>query len=563
MSSRTEHSTTRDGTGSSGVPGEAAARPGGGIDERFDRHLDGLFTYCLSVLCAHEAAVGVVREVLDLATRKQSRAPLDEADRQAWLYALARWVCLRRLTEARGRSDDEAREESAEGRERRRELARLAWPEAAGTSPEQREALELAVRHGLSPLQVAAVIGLEATAARELLAAAACEVERTRVALGVAASGGCPVAARYAGDRRIPLGSALRGELVRHVDECPRCRRTAERAGAAEPWPGTAVTPDALPVLTAPRAEILARAAALPAKHRKGATQLRLDRKGFPMDARERAARRERLRSRAVTSTVVATVVAAPLLALWTSYGGGLPFFDDSADGGRAVSARESEGKGGTGAEPYENAGSAQDAGKPLSATVVDPEGKHRAGASGLAITVRTRGATSLITLRATGRAPLDWRLASDADWVWLSKHAGRLEPDESVTVRAHVVRGRTPGHGWRAEIRVSPVDAVIVLSGSGTRGRSHEKGGGDDRESTAPPTESGPATRPTHSQEPPADPGPSEEPQQPSDPGPSEPPTSQPPEPPETTPPTSGPTSPEEPPAGEPGAEGEQQRRH
>ncbi|WP_432160869.1 RNA polymerase sigma factor [Streptomyces sp. NRRL F-5630] len=562
MSSRTEHSTSRDGTGSSGVPGAAAARPGEAIDERFDGYLDGLFTYCLSVLCAHDAAVGVVGEVLALAARKQSRAPQDEEDRQAWLYALARWVCLRRLTETRGRPEEEAREESAEGRERRRELARLAWPEAAGTSPEQREALELAVRHGLTPLQVASVIGLEASAARELVAAAACEVERTRVALGVAASGGCPVAARYAGDRRIPLGSALRGELVRHVDECPRCRRTAERAGAAEPWPGTAVTPDALPVLTAPRAEILAHATAPQSKRRKDATQLRLDRKGFPMDARERAARRERLRSRAVTTTVVATVVAAPLLALWTSYGGGLPFFDDGPDGGRSVSARDGEGKDGAGAEPYENAGSAQDAGEPLSATVLDPEGKHRAGASGLAVTVRTRGDTSLITLRATGRAPLDWGLATEADWVRLSKHAGRLEPGESVTVRAHVVPGRTPEHGWRAEIRVSPVDAVIVLSGSGTRGRTHEKGTGGGRESAEPPTGSRPSAGPSHSQAPPTDTGPSENPP-PTDTGPSEPPASQPPEPPESTPPTSGPTSPEEPAEGEPGTEGQPLRRH
>jgi DNA-directed RNA polymerase specialized sigma24 family protein len=554
------------------MPGEATARPGegqpgGGIDERFDGHIDGLFTYCLSVLCAHEAAVGVVREVLDLAARKQSRAPVDEADLQAWLYALARWVCLRRLTETRGRAADEAREESAQEREWRRELAALAWPEAAGTSPEQREALELAVRHGLTPLQVASVINLEASAARELLAAAACEVERTRVALGVATNGGCPVAARYAGDRRIPLGSALRGELVRHVDECPRCRRTAERAGAAEPWPGTAVTPDALPVLTAPRAEILARPVTLPSRRRKSASQLRLDRKGFPMDARERATRRERLRSRAVTTTVVATVVAAPLLALWTSYGGGLPFFDDSSDGGRAVSAGEGEDKGDAGAQPYEKAGSAQEAGEPLSATVVDPQGKHRTGAAGLAITVRTRGDMSLITLRATGRAPVDGRLScSGADWVRLSAHTGRLERGESVTVRAYVVRGRTPAHSWRAEIRVSPVDAVIMLSGSGSaRARTDEKGGGAEAgpKGAASPAETRPSTAPTHSQQPPTDPGPSEEAPLPG-PGQSEPPPSQPSPPPETSPPTADPTGAEEPGTGggETGAEGEQARR-
>ena len=40
-------------------------------------------------------------------------------------------------------------------------LARLAWPEAAGTTPEQREALELAVRHRLAPRAVASDLGLD------------------------------------------------------------------------------------------------------------------------------------------------------------------------------------------------------------------------------------------------------------------------------------------------------------------------------------------------------------------------------------------------------------------
>lgn len=120
----------------------------------------------------------------------------------------------------------------------RRELARLAWPEAAGTTPEQREALELAVRHGLAPGAVAAVLGLEPATARELLAAAACEVERTRAALAVVESGNCPTVGRLTGDHRMLLSATLRRELVRHVDDCPRCRRAAERAGAQGPWPG-------------------------------------------------------------------------------------------------------------------------------------------------------------------------------------------------------------------------------------------------------------------------------------------------------------------------------------
>ncbi|MYQ44665.1 hypothetical protein GTW40_06215, partial [Streptomyces sp. SID4985] len=64
-------------------------------------YLDGLFTYCLSVLCDHDAATAALGEVLALAERRVPRVPRTTADRRAWLYALARWACLRGLAEAR------------------------------------------------------------------------------------------------------------------------------------------------------------------------------------------------------------------------------------------------------------------------------------------------------------------------------------------------------------------------------------------------------------------------------------------------------------------------------
>ncbi|MEB3963110.1 sigma-70 family RNA polymerase sigma factor, partial [Streptomyces kunmingensis] len=231
---------------------------------RYEPCLDGLFTYCLSVLCDHEEATAALGDALALAERRGSRAPAadSEADRRAWLYALARWSCLRRLAEAKRRrqhthasgkrppappestAPSAAPEDALLQEERRRQLAQLAWPEAAGTTPEQREALELAVRHQLSPREVAAVLGTDPGVTRELLAAAACEVERTRAALAVVETGTCPSVARLTGDNQLLLSSALRRELVRHVDDCPRCRRTAERAAPGS-WPGTSVTPAA------------------------------------------------------------------------------------------------------------------------------------------------------------------------------------------------------------------------------------------------------------------------------------------------------------------------------
>ncbi|MDG4861452.1 hypothetical protein P8605_25280, partial [Streptomyces sp. T-3] len=62
---------------------------------RYEPYLDGLFTYCLSVLCDHDAATAALGDVLALAERRHSRAPESTQDRRAWLYALARWSCLR------------------------------------------------------------------------------------------------------------------------------------------------------------------------------------------------------------------------------------------------------------------------------------------------------------------------------------------------------------------------------------------------------------------------------------------------------------------------------------
>ncbi|WFB08114.1 sigma-70 family RNA polymerase sigma factor [Streptomyces sp. LX-29] len=247
---------------------------------------------------------------------------------------------------------------------RGRELATLAWPEAAGTTAEQREALELAVRHQLSPQEVAAVLGREPDDTRTLLSSAACEVERTRAALAVVELGQCPVVARLAGDSQVLLSAALRRELVRHVDDCRTCRHRAERATARGPWPGTAAAPAALPVMEAPRAAV--HAAMLGAQRtrpaRAGAWP-RFDRLGFPLDPKDRGARRSRLRSRAVTTTIVATVIAAPVLALWAAYREA-PMTGADRDP-ESISAHDGDAFAGEGLDgpydPYENAGSARD----------------------------------------------------------------------------------------------------------------------------------------------------------------------------------------------------------
>lgn len=458
----------------------------------YDAYLDGLFTYCLSVLCDHDAATAALGDVLALAERRGHRAPASAADHRAWLYALARWSCLRKLAEAKQKrpsshaadrpaspatsattTPDEAHQRQRQ--RHRSELALLAWPEAAGTTPEQREALELAVRHHLAPHEVAAVLGTDLAATRELLASAACEVERTRAALAVVETGTCAGVARLTGDNRYVLSSALRRELVRHVDDCPRCRRTAERAVPGR-WPGTSVTPAELPVLEAPRSALHGTPAHTP---RARGSAPRFDRRGFPMDPKDRAARRDRLRARAVTTTVVATVVAAPVLALWAAYRG-TPVVE--GEEGRPASASEAqdpdglEGESAGGGYGYENAGNASTTpgtgfGKngeaDVSVEVVGVSGAGK-GAGRLGVTAGHDGDITLVTLTATGDAPVRWSVSVGASWLYLSRSAGTLRPGEAVTVRVYVDHLREPSGHWSARVAVSPAGAVVAITGYG-----------------------------------------------------------------------------------------------
>ncbi|MGW3986221.1 BACON domain-containing protein [Streptomyces sp. NPDC004830] len=492
---------------------------------RYEPYLDGLFTYCLSVLCDHDAATAALGDVLALAERRGRHVPEAPAERRAWLYALARWACLRKLAEAKqkrqsshavGRSGRQHAERPAapvpseEVQEhRRRELAQLAWPEAAGTTPEQREALELAVRHHLSAHEVAAVLGRDVAATRDLLASAACEVERTRAALAVVETGTCPSVAHLVGDDRLVLGTTLRRELVRHVDDCPRCRRTAERAIPGR-WPGTSVTPAELPVLAAPRAALHV-AMAHPPRARADAP--RFDRRGFPMDPKDHAARRDRLRARAVTTTVVATVVAAPVLALWAAYRG-TPVGE--GQDGRSASASEADDPYGMDGEiaggGYENAGNAstrpgprfgEDGKADVSVEVVGVAGAGREGA--LAVTADNRGDTTLITLSATGPATVTWSASTGADWLYLSRSSGTLRPGRTVTIQVYVDHLREPAGAWQARVAIAPAGAVVHIEGYGTAptpsGPGTHPGGPGGQPSTRPdptPTTSAPDPTPT-----------------------------------------------------------------
>ncbi|PJE96278.1 hypothetical protein CUT44_17230 [Streptomyces carminius] len=525
----------------------AAPRPGESPDPGTE-HLDGLFTYCLSVMCEHEAAVTALGEALAVADRRRrrGRAPADTALHRAWLYSLARWACLRRLAERPGLPEP-AEVTGPVATERRRELASLAWPEAAGTGPEQREALELAVRHQLPVHEVAAVLGLGHDATGLLLSSGACEVERTRTALAVVDRGGCPAVARLAEGRELLLDGALRRELVRHVDDCGKCRRTAERVLAGGPWPGTApADAGTLTVLRAPGDEV--RAAMLAAQRARNRRAPRFDRRGFPAGPGGRAEHLARLRRRAVVAVVVAALVTAPALALWAAYRGTPQ--DGGPGGGTQASAAERSGSGGRyggphgdGSRPGGGAFREGSGGVRVDVDVTGVDGRKgspgdpdrpgepggrgergepgegeapgrddRTGPGRLTVGARPAGGATLVVLTASGGERVRWTARADASWLRLSRTRGTLRPGESVTVTVTVDRGREPAGAWSARISVDPAKAVVTLRGQGARGEGDVPPPAEE-----PPAEPGPTREPAG--EPPAEP-----PAEPSDPPPAEP---------------------------------------
>ena len=184
-----------------------------------------------------------------------------------------------------------------------------------------------------------------------------------------------------------------------------------------------------------------------------------------------------------MTTTVVAAVVAAPVLALWAAYhheppsgdaqvtpvsvndsdGGGSYAYENSGNAG-AVRPTAS-GSGAQSASPSASApaspatstdGAAPPAapGSPPSATGTAPGGGTASPGPGrLTVTAAPQGDDTVITLTDEGGSALRWSASCDASWLRLGAATGELRPGQSVTVTVAVDHATEPAGAWSGRI--------------------------------------------------------------------------------------------------------------
>ncbi|MGN9909154.1 sigma-70 family RNA polymerase sigma factor [Phytohabitans sp. LJ34] len=272
-----------------------------GLDGAYRRYAPRLYAYCRATLRDADAAADAVQDTFVIAGRRAGQ--LREPERLLpWLYAIARHECLRHIRDRRREVPAELDDASADTADlgagvRAAEVRELVHAAAAGLGDGDREVIELALRHGLSVVDIGAVLGVSGNHAHARLSRARFQLERALGVLLVARAAACPALRELVPGWDGRLTPLLRKRLGRHVDGCARC--LASRA--------TLLSPAAL--LTG---YVAVPFAVLPAVSWRpaGPPDVRLDRDGFP--ARRRRGALAAAGAAAAVAVLVVIVLTRP-----------------------------------------------------------------------------------------------------------------------------------------------------------------------------------------------------------------------------------------------------------
>lgn len=201
-----------------------------GLAEAYDRYATPLYSFCRTMLREPADAADAVQDTFVIAAPRMSG--LRDPDRlRAWLYAVARNECYRRLRSGSlHASIDEAPDVTDEAADvaagvERADLRTLVRDALGGVGPTEREVLELQLRQGLSGGEVASVLGVSRNHAHALLSRARDQLATALGALVVARTGrqDCPDLDAVLQTWDGVLTVLVRKRVNRHVERCPVC----------------------------------------------------------------------------------------------------------------------------------------------------------------------------------------------------------------------------------------------------------------------------------------------------------------------------------------------------
>jgi RNA polymerase sigma factor (sigma-70 family) len=207
-----------------------------GLAEAYDRYAVPLYAYCCSMLREPADAADAVQDTFLIAAAKL-RGLRDPAKLRAWLYAVARNECLRRLRAAKGSAaladapDAPASSAGPEAETERADLHELVRDAIDGLNPGEREIIELSLGHDLEGDDLADALGVSRNHAHALLSRARSQLERSLGALIVARTGreACAELDAMLAGWDGQLTALMRKRISRHIEQCGICGESKRR----------------------------------------------------------------------------------------------------------------------------------------------------------------------------------------------------------------------------------------------------------------------------------------------------------------------------------------------
>ena len=207
-----------------------------GLAEAYDKYAVPLYSYCRSMLREPADAADAVQDTFLVATAKL-RSLRDPGKLRAWLYAVARNECLRRLRAGNALSAlEDAAGLHTQGADvgiatERAELQELVKAAIAGLNPRERDVIELSLVAELDGDELADALGVSRNHAHAQLSRARSQLERSLGALIVARTGrtACPdLDAMLTGwDGQMTV--LMRKRISRHIEHCEVCAERKRR----------------------------------------------------------------------------------------------------------------------------------------------------------------------------------------------------------------------------------------------------------------------------------------------------------------------------------------------